>query len=99
MIDRIKAWWNDLEEKEEKIKLNHVFKEEKEPSKRKLKKRINTLEMENETLKNTIKEETYKAFMNKLNEVETDQRLRKENTRLRKQVKTLKEIIKEGKEK
>ena len=60
----------------------------------KLKKRINTLENENETLKETIKNELYKSFMNKLNEpIELD-RIKKENKKLRNKVKTLKEILK-----
>ena len=101
MIDRIKAWWQDITEaeaEEKEIKLNHVF-EEKEPTKRKLKKKINTLECENEMLKNTIKDELYKAFMKKLNEAEADKRLKQDNDRLRKQIKTLKQIIREGGEK
>lgn len=57
---------------------------------------INTLKLEVETLKNSIKEELYKEFMKKLGEPEDNERLRKENKRLRQQVKSLKEIIKEG---
>lgn len=97
MIDRIKAWWQDLMEiqpDEDEIKLNNVFKE-KESTKRKMRKKINTLETENEMLKNTIKDELYKAFMKKLNDSEADKRLKSDNDRLRKQVKTLKDIIKE----
>jgi DNA anti-recombination protein RmuC len=60
----------------------------------KLKKRINTLENENETLKETIKNELYKSFMNKLNEPLELDRIKKENKRLRNKVKTLKEILK-----
>lgn len=60
----------------------------------KLKKRINTLENENETLKETIKNELYKSFMNKLNEPLELDRIKKENKRLRKKVKILKEILK-----
>lgn len=97
MIERIKAWWQDIteqEKEEEEIKLNNVFKE-KESTKRKMRKRINTLECENEMLKNAIKDELYKLFMKKLSESESDKRLKSDNDRLRKQVKTLKEIIKE----
>lgn len=57
---------------------------------------INTLKLEVETLKNSIKEELYKEFMKKLGEPADNKRLRKENKRLRQQVKSLKEIIKEG---
>ena len=57
---------------------------------------INTLKLEVETLKNSIKEELYKEFMKKLGESADNERLRKENKRLRQQVKSLKEIIKEG---
>jgi hypothetical protein len=58
---------------------------------------INTLKLEVETLKNSMKEELYKEFMKKLGEPMETERLRKENKRLRQQVKSLKEIIKEGK--
>ena len=96
MIDRIKAWWQDLmkQEKEEEIVLNNVFKE-KESTKRKMRKRINSLETENEMLKNIIKNELYKAFMKKLNDSEADKRYKEDNIRLRKQIKVLKQIIKE----
>ena len=56
---------------------------------------INTLKLEVETLKNSIKEELYKEFMKKLGEPADNERLRKENKRLRQQIKSLKEIIKE----
>ena len=96
MIDRIKTWWQNISETEDKkeIKLNNVF-EEKESTKRKLRKKINTLECENETLKNIIKNELYKAFMKKLNDSEADKRYKEDNIRLRKQIKVLKQIIKE----
>ena len=98
MIDRIKTWWQDLmeQEKEDKkeIKLNNVFGE-KESTKRKLRKKINTLEAENEMLKNIIKNELYKAFMKKLNDSEADKRYKEDNIRLRKQIKVLKQIIKD----
>ena len=58
--------------------------------------KINTLENENETLKNTIKDELYKEFMEKLGEPLEITRLRKENKKLRKQKKELQEIIREG---
>lgn len=71
---------------------------EKESKKRKMRKRINTLETENETLKNTIKDELYKIFMKKLAEPEEAKRYKEDNVRLRKQIKVLKQIIKEGKD-
>ena len=63
-----------------------------------MRKRINTLETENEMLKNTIKDELYKAFMKKLSDSESDKKSREDNIRLRKQIKVLKQIIKEGKD-
>ncbi len=56
--------------------------------------RINTLELQVETLENIIKDELYKEFMAKLGEPAEIQRVKKENKRLRLQVKSLKEIIK-----
>ena len=80
----------------EKLKeQEEIFNDSKEPTKRKLRKRINTLELENETLKNIIKNELYKTFMKKLNDSEADKRYKEENIRLRKQIKVLKQIIKE----
>lgn len=58
--------------------------------------KINTLENENETLRNAIKDELYKEFMKKLGEPLEMSRIKKENKKLRKQVKELKEIIKEN---
>ena len=99
MIDRIKTWWQNISETEveKEIKLNHVF-EEKESTKRKMRKKINTLETENEVLKNAIKDELYKIFMKKLAEPEEAKRYKEDNIKLRKQIKVLKQIIKEGKE-
>ena len=94
MIDKIKAWWQDITEEEKEIVLNNVFKE-KESTKRKMRKRINSLETENEMLKNTIKDELYKIFMKKLAEPEEAKRYKEDNIRLRKQIKVLKQIIKE----
>lgn len=59
-------------------------------------KKINTLENENETLKNAIKDELYKEFMKRLGEPLEMSRLKRENKRLRKQKKELQEIIREG---
>ena len=72
-----------------------IFNDSKEPTKRKLRKRINTLELENEVLKNAIKDELYKIFMKKLAEPEESKRYKEDNIRLRKQIKVLKQIIKE----
>ena len=59
-------------------------------------KKINTLENENETLRNAIKNELYKEFMKRLGEPLEVSRLKRENKRLRKQKKELQEIIREG---
>ena len=59
-------------------------------------KKINTLENENQTLKNAIKDELYKEFMKRLGEPLELSRLKRENKRLRKQKKELQEIIREG---
>ena len=72
-----------------------IFNDSKEPSKMKLRKRINTLELENEVLKNAIKDELYKIFMKKLAEPEEAKRYKEDNIKLRKQIKVLKQIIRE----
>ena len=59
-------------------------------------KKINTLENENQTLKNAIKDELYKEFMKRLGEPLEVSRLKRENKRLKKQKKELQEIIREG---
>ena len=59
-------------------------------------KKINTLENENETLRNAIKDELYKECMKRLGEPLEVSRLKRENKRLRKQKKELQEIIREG---
>lgn len=82
-------------EKLKEKKMEQIFYDSKEHSKRKLKKRINTLELENEVLKNAIKDELYKIFMKKLAEPEEIKRYKEDNIRLRKQIKVLKQIIKE----
>lgn len=61
----------------------------------KLNKKINTLENKVETLENSIKDELYKEFMKKLGETAENDRLKKENKKLRAKIKDLKEIIKE----
>lgn len=60
----------------------------------KLNKRINTLENQVEILENSIKDELYKEFMKKLGETAENDRLKKENKKLRAKIKDLKEIIK-----
>lgn len=62
----------------------------------KLKRKINTLENQVETLENSIKDELYKEFMKKLGETAENDRLKKENKKLRIKIKELKEIIKGG---
>ena len=84
--------------KEREQEKEEIFNDSKEPTKRKLRKRINTLELENEVLKNAIKDELYKIFMKKLAEPEEAKRYKEDNIRLRKQIKVLKQIIKEEKE-
>lgn len=61
----------------------------------KQKRKINTLELKVEMLENTIKDELYKEFMEKLGEPIEIERLKNDNKRLRKKVKQLKELIKE----
>lgn len=81
-----------------KEKVNKTLKSLKQfPSITKKQIKINVLENEVATLESIIKEDLYKEFMRKMGEPLECERLRKENQRLRKQVKTLKDIIKEGK--
>ena len=75
ILEKIK-WWFTVPEEEEKV--YKPFKE-KLPSKIKMRRKINTLETENEVLKNTIKDELYKEFMKKLGEPDENKRLREEN--------------------
>jgi len=60
--------------------------------------KINTLDGNIKVLEETIKDELYKTFMDKLNEPLELDRLRKENKNLRAKVKTLKQIIKGDKD-
>lgn len=57
-------------------------------------KKINTLELENSVLEQTIKDELYKIFMDKLREPQELDRVKKENKNLRSKVKTLKALLK-----
>lgn len=57
----------------------------------KLLRRINTLENQVEVLENSIKDELYKEFMKKLGESDENERLRKENKKLRIKIKSMKE--------
>lgn len=56
--------------------------------------RINTLEGEVEVLKDTIKDDLYKTFMEKLKEPTELARYKRENQNLRAKVKTLKALLK-----
>ena len=94
IIKKLKELIEEEEEEKEK-KMEQIFHDSKEPTKRKRRKRINTLECENEALKNASKDESYKIFMKKLAEPEEAKRYKEENIRLRKQIKVLKQIIKE----
>jgi len=67
-------------------------------SKIQLIRKINTLEGDKTVLEETIKDELYKTFMDKLKEPLELDRLRKENKNLRSKVKTLKQIIKGDKD-
>lgn len=62
----------------------------------KLLRKYNKVQGELEVLKETVKDELYKKWMDKLGEPLEMERLRKENKDLRKKIKVLKEIIKEG---
>ncbi|MBR5303478.1 MAG: hypothetical protein IKU37_01460 [Candidatus Gastranaerophilales bacterium] len=60
----------------------------------KYKRRINTLELEKKELEEIIKDGLFKEFIKKINEPLELERLRKENKRLRKKIKDLKEEMK-----
>lgn len=57
--------------------------------------KINSLENKIETLENTIKNDLYKEFMKKLDDSGRCDRLVSENKRLKRRIKTLKELLKE----
>ena len=60
-----------------------------------LRNKIYTLELKNETLEDTLKDELFKEFMNKLGEPIEINRLKEENKRLRKRIKFYKEELKD----
>lgn len=62
----------------------------------KLRKKYNTLELEYKTLKESVKTDLYKNLLHILDEPEEVKRLRDDNKHLRKKVKLLKEMIREG---
>ena len=62
----------------------------------KLRRQLNAVTIERDMLKEVIKDELYKAFMDKLEEPLAYDKYKKANKQLRQQVKTLKEIIKNG---
>jgi len=63
-------------------------------SKLQLIRKINTLELNISVLEDTIKDELYKTFMDKLKEPQELNRLKKENSNLRKKNKFLKKLLK-----
>ena len=56
-------------------------------------KKINSLELEKSVLEETIKEELYITFINKLKQPQELNRIKKENKNLRIKVKTLKSLL------
>lgn len=87
MIKKIKEWFKDLKVDNE----NYLIQEE--TSKRKLRKIINDLELNNDVLKGIIKDELYLAFINQMNDEATLRRLKEENKELRVKLKNYKEEI------
>lgn len=61
-----------------------------------LKRKYNTLELENKNLKEILTSDMYKSLMNKLNESDEKERLKAENRNLRAKNKKLKEELKKG---
>ena len=59
--------------------------------------KYNTLETKYNVLVEEIKNDTFKKLLDVINEPVRIERLKKENKRLREKIKTLQEIIKEGK--
>lgn len=62
-----------------------------------LNRRINTLENENEILREIIKDELYKGFIEKLGEPSAFAKIKIDNKRLRLKIKELKSIIEKNK--
>jgi hypothetical protein len=87
MIKKIKEWFKDLKVDNE----NYLIQEE--TSKRKLRKIINYLKLNNDGLKEIIKDELYLAFINQINDEATLKRLKKENKELRSKLKNYKEEL------
>lgn len=87
MIKKIKEWFKDLKVDNE----NYLIQEE--TSKRKLRKTINYLELNNDVLKGIIKDELYLAFINQINDEATLKRLKEENKELRSKLKNYKEEL------
>nr|DAK95080.1 MAG TPA: hypothetical protein [Caudoviricetes sp.] len=87
MIKKIKEWFKDLKVDNE----NYLIQEE--ISKRKLRKTINYLELNNDVLKGIIKDELYLAFINQINDEATLKRLKDENKELRSKLKNYKEEL------
>lgn len=87
MIKKIKEWFQDLKVDNE----NYLIQEE--TSKRKLRKIINYLELNNDALKRIIKDELYLAFINQINDESTLKRLKEENKELRSKLKNYKEEL------
>ena len=86
MVEKIKELLR-IKQSEEKKSDNilNVFK---------LRQKINYLENENEVLKEQIKSRLYEVFLDKIGEPDTIARLKKENYRLRKHNRELKEKLK-----
>ena len=87
MIKKIKEWFKDLKVDNE----NYLIQED--TSKRKLRKIINDLELNNDVLKGIIKDELYLAFINQINDEATLKRLKEENKELRSKLKNYKEEL------
>lgn len=55
--------------------------------------KVNTLELKNTVLENTIKDELFKIFINKLNEPQELEKIKQENKNLRSKKKTLERLL------
>ena len=84
---KIKEWFKELKVDNE----NYLIQEE--TSKRKLRKIINYLKLNNDGLKEIIKDELYLAFINQINDEATLKKLKKENKELRSKLKNYKEEL------